>query len=455
MNELTAPERRVYTVAELTREVRGLLEERYEDVWVEGEVSNLRSPSSGHRYFTMKDAEAQLRCVVFKFQEGGLRCDPEDGLKVLVRGRITVYEPRGEYQMVVGYMEPLGLGLLQRDFEKLKARLAEEGLFAEERKRPLPLVPKTIGVVTSPTGAAIQDITSVIQRRFANVHLLVAPVRVQGEGAAEEIAQAIEVLNRRGDVDVLIVGRGGGSLEDLWAFNEEVVARAIFQSKVPVISAVGHETDFTIADFVADLRAPTPSAAAELVVQRKADLERHVRLLARRLLGSIEVEQQARLLGFEALCRRRPLAAPYFMLAPWVQRLDDLRPRLQRASRLTLADKGREVRGLAREVALLSPRATVQRARQRAGTASRHLRGRVETGLKDRSHRFAAAAGRLDALSPLKVLDRGYAVARKLPERSLVRDSAHLEAGDRLLVTLRRGEVEAQVLETHEAEGVG
>ncbi|MEE9519686.1 MAG: exodeoxyribonuclease VII large subunit, partial [bacterium] len=236
MNAIAAPERRVYTVADLTREVRGLLEDRFSDLWIEGEISNLRAPASGHRYFTLKDAEAQLRCVVFKYQEGGLRCEPEDGLKVLVRGQLTVYEPRGDYQLVVGYMEPLGLGLLQQAFEQLKVRLADEGLFDAARKRPLPYLPQTIGVVTSPTGAALRDITTVIQRRFANVHLLVAPVRVQGEGAAQEIASALAALNRRGGLDVLIVSRGGGSLEDLWAFNEEVVARAIAASKVPVIS---------------------------------------------------------------------------------------------------------------------------------------------------------------------------------------------------------------------------
>jgi exodeoxyribonuclease VII large subunit len=445
MHVVSAPERRVLTVSELTREVRGLLEDRYDDLWVEGEISNLRAPVSGHRYFTLKDAEAQIRCVVFKYQDGGLRCEPEDGLKVLLRGRLTVYEPRGEYQLVVGYMEPLGLGLLQRAFEKLKARLSEEGLFDEARKRPLPLVPQAIGVVTSPTGAALRDIVAVIRRRFANVHLLVAPVRVQGEGAAQEISSAIEALNRRGGIDVIIVGRGGGSLEDLWAFNEEAVARSVAASKVPVISAVGHETDYTISDFVADVRAPTPSAAAELVVQRKTDLESHVRLLARRLTSALRADWSVRSQRLEALRRRRPLAAPHYLLTPSAQRLDELRPRLLRSARTLHAERSRSARALGRELALLSPWAALLRMGNRVGGASGNLVGRMQARLQLWSHLLGVASGRLDALSPLKVLERGYAVARLLPERKLVTDAGRLAAGDRLLVTLRRGEVESEV----------
>ena len=448
MNAIAAPERRVYTVADLTREVRDLLEDRFSDLWVEGEVSNLRAPASGHRYFTLKDAEAQLRCVVFKYQEGGLRCEPEDGLKVLVRGQLTVYEPRGDYQLVVGYMEPLGLGLLQRAFEQLKVRLADEGLFDAARKRPLPYLPQTIGVVTSPTGAALRDITTVIQRRFANVHLLVAPVRVQGEGAAQEIASALAALNRRGGLDVLIVSRGGGSLEDLWAFNEEVVARAIAASKVPVISAVGHEIDHTIADFVADVRAPTPSAAAELVVQMKSDLERRLNLLARRLVASAKTERAVRAQMLAALCRRRPLASPYGVVAPAGQRLDELRSRLGRGVRLQLAECENVARALGRELALLAPHYALEERRHLAVEAHRLLRTRISDCLQRFSHRLTVASGRLDALSPLNVLERGYAIARRLPDRRLVTDAAQLREGDGLLVTLRHGEVEAEVQAT-------
>jgi exodeoxyribonuclease VII large subunit len=263
------PERAVLTVSALTIELRAVLEERFPAVWVEGEISNFRLYGSGHAYFTLKDAEAQLRCVLFRNRGRRIKFEPADGLHVMAFGSVEVYAQRGEYQLVVELLEPKGLGALQLAFEQLKARLTLEGLFDPARKRELPRFPRKIGIVTSPSGAAIRDMLRVIGRRFGELHIVIAPAKVQGEGAAEEIAQGLRDLNALGDVDVIIVGRGGGSLEDLWAFNEEVVARAICASKAPVISAVGHEVDFTIADFVADLRAPTPSAAAELVVREK------------------------------------------------------------------------------------------------------------------------------------------------------------------------------------------
>src|ERR1700732_2013337 len=270
------PERRVWKVSELTAGIRELLERAFTDVWVEGEVSNFRPAQSGHLYFTLKDARAQVRCVCFRDQACRLKFHPEDGLQVTVRGSISVYEPRGEYQIYVTNIEPVGLGALQLAFEQLKKKLSEEGLFDEARKKPLPALPRCIGVVTSPIGAAIRDILRVLKRRFPNVHVQLYPVKVQGEGAASEIVQALRYFNRVKTVDVLILARGGGSLEDLWAFNEEVVARAIFASEIAVISGVGHETDFTIADFVADLRAPTPSAAAEIVVRSRVEFERNI-----------------------------------------------------------------------------------------------------------------------------------------------------------------------------------
>ena len=265
------PVRKIYSVSELSQEIRDLFESRFPNVWVTGEVSNLRAAGSGHLYFTLKDDAAQLRAVCFRNQARYLKFKPQDGLAVIARGRLSIYEARGEYQLYVEFLEPAGLGALQLAFEQLKQKLAAEGLFDPARKKPLPTLPHVIGVVTSPTGAVIQDILRVLHRRFRNVNVLIYPVKVQGEGAAQEIAQGIEHFNHKTPVDVLIVARGGGSMEDLWAFNEEVVARAIATSAIPVISAVGHETDFTIADFVADLRAPTPSAAAELVVHRKQD----------------------------------------------------------------------------------------------------------------------------------------------------------------------------------------
>ncbi len=280
-------DRKILTVSRLTALIKGVLEENFEHVWVEGEISNLAMPVSGHLYFTLKDAAAQLRCVMFRASSRALRFKPKDGMGVVVRGRVSLFEPRGEYQLIVEYLEPQGIGALQLAFSQLKERLAKEGLFAEAHKKPIPRLPQRIGVVTSATGAAIHDILNVLNRRFANVEVLIYPVKVQGEGAAREIAQAVKDFNRYGNIDVMIVGRGGGSIEDLWAFNEEVVARAIYHSRIPVISAVGHEVDFTIADFVADLRAPTPSAAAELVVKSKAELDAELDALSHRLRQAI------------------------------------------------------------------------------------------------------------------------------------------------------------------------
>ena len=264
--------KKILTVSELTLEIKHHLEEGFGEIWVEGEISNFRSPSSGHYYFTLKDGKSQIRGVIFRFMGRYLKFEPQDGLAVICRGKISVYEPRGEYQLILDYMEPKGIGALQLAFEQLKEKLEKEGLFDAARKKPLPLLPKKIGIVASPTGAAIRDLLNVIGRRFPNVGILINPVKVQGEGSAQEIASAIYELNTIPEIDVIVVARGGGSLEDLWAFNEEIVARAIDHSSLPVISAVGHEIDFTIADFVADLRAPTPSVAGELVVKDKAEL---------------------------------------------------------------------------------------------------------------------------------------------------------------------------------------
>ncbi|MBI5183344.1 MAG: exodeoxyribonuclease VII large subunit, partial [Nitrospinae bacterium] len=280
--------RHIYTVIELTSLIKEGLERDFYDVWVDGEISNLRVPSSGHIYFTLKDESSQLKVVLFRFHQGSIRFEPTNGMRVIIRGRISVYEPRGEYQLIAEDMEPRGAGALQIAFEQLKERLFKEGLFDKKYKKPIPVLPQRIGIVTSPTGAAIRDILRVIDRRFANIHILIYPVRVQGEGAGKEIAEGIRIMNTIPDIDVLIIGRGGGSLEDLWAFNEEIVARAIFDSNIPIISAVGHEIDYTISDFVADLRAPTPSAAAEMVVKNKESLVQRVDEINMRLIRSLQ-----------------------------------------------------------------------------------------------------------------------------------------------------------------------
>ena len=300
-------ERTILTVSELSERIKIVLEDTFIDLWVEGEISNLRTPASGHSYLTLKDEHSQIRAVLFKMQRRYLRFDPKDGMLVLARGRISLYEPRGEYQLVIDYMEPKGIGALQIAFEQLKVRLAQEGLFDGSRKRPLPMLPRGLGIVTSPTGAVIRDMLQILRRRFANLHICVYPVRVQGDGAAEEVAQGIEVLNRYPGIDVIIVARGGGSLEDLWAFNEETVARAIYVSKVPVISAVGHEIDYTIADFVADVRAPTPSAAAELVIRNKSELHAELQSMAHRLERGMQHRLEALRARLEACQQRRVL----------------------------------------------------------------------------------------------------------------------------------------------------
>ena len=440
-------DKRILTVSRLTSLIRSTLEENFEQVWVEGEISNLSTPSSGHLYFTLKDGGAQLRCVMFKGAAKNLRFRLKDGLSLILRGRITVYEQRGDYQLIAEYAEPLGIGALQLAFEQLKERLAKEGLFDADRKKPLPALPQRIGVVTSPTGAAIHDILTVVNRRFANVQILIAPVRVQGEGAAAEIAAAIDDFNHYGAIDVMIVGRGGGSLEDLWAFNEEVVARAIARSRIPVISAVGHEIDVTIADFVADLRAATPSAAAELVVKSKRELETLVESLSHRLVR--EMAQILRGSRSELDRMSHALRDPTFLLGHLAQRLDDQASRLRMAFSGSLQRQQDRTNAFIRHLRAVNPAVQVERARERVIT----LVARMEKGERrhlDRRHEEAAVlSARLQALSPLETLARGYAVARTMPGHRVVRDGAELVPGELLELILHRGRALCRVEENH------
>jgi len=438
-------ERRVLTVSALTALVRGLLEENFDQVWVEGEISNFASPQSGHCYFTLKDAGAQLRVVMFRGAARALKFTPRDGMRVLVRGRLTLFEPRGEYQLVAEYLEPQGIGGLQLAFIQLKERLAGEGLFAQAHKKEIPTLPQRIGVVTSPTGAAIRDILTVLTRRFANLEILICPVRVQGEGAALEVAGAIDDLNRLGGVDVMIVGRGGGSLEDLWAFNEEVVARAIHRSAVPVISAVGHEVDFTIADFVADLRAATPSAAAELVVRSKQELSAELEALTHRLA----IGQRRRLDRWQAgvAALSRALADPSRVLGHLAQRVDSLEWRLRREADLLLGAHDGRVAALTARLARQSPALTLSRSGERLEALSWRLDHAMGRRLSGAAERLRSASGTLDAVSPLAVLARGYAIARRLPGKGVVRDSRELAQGDRLELTLAAGSALCRVEE--------
>jgi exodeoxyribonuclease VII large subunit len=417
------PERQIWTVKELNARIRETLETGFFDLWVEGEISNLKAAASGHYYFTLKDADAQLRCVLFKMNARYLKFRPEDGLAVLARGRITVYEVRGEYQMIVEHLEARGAGALQLAFEQLKKKLAAEGLFDPARKRPLPRLPRRIGIVTSPRGAVIADMIRILTRRFPGIHLRLYPVRVQGEGAAADIAEGIEYFSRTKWPDVVIVGRGGGSLEDLWAFNEERVARAIASCRVPVISAVGHETDFTIADFAADLRAPTPSAAAELAVQPRAQFEEQVNRLETRLGRGLQYR---------------------VMLAS--QRVDDAEYRMREQVRRRLLEAERRLERLAAGVRTHDPRVRLAAQRQRW----ERLSGSLEPGMRLRLERWKgrveSLAAQLGHLSPLAVLERGYAIVQK-EEGRLVRRAGDTEVGEKLRVTLAEGRLGVDVRE--------
>jgi len=438
-------ERVVCTVGELAMRIKAHLEDQFPAVWVEGEISNLRTPSSGHAYFTLKDDTAQLRCVLFRGRGRRVAFQPEDGMQVLAFGGLDVYLARGEYQLVVELLEPKGVGALQLAFEQLKRRLEAEGLFDAARKRPLPPFPRTIGIVTSPTGAAIRDMLHVIDRRFADLRILITPVRVQGEEAPGEIVAALRDLQAVEDLDVIIVGRGGGSIEDLWAFNDERVARAIAGCRVPVISGVGHETDFTIADFVADLRAPTPSAAAEVVVQEKLQVARALVSLYEALKQAMASRLERDRERVEVLGKRRVLTDAARALRDLYRRVDEL------TSRLTRAVRGSERQATHRlSLARNALRSLNPVARIANGTVLlAQLRGRLASAavhsVKVSQHRFDAAVGRLDSLSPLAVLGRGYSLTRLLPSGVIVRGAAQTRPGDAIEILLHQGAVEARV----------
>jgi exodeoxyribonuclease VII large subunit len=438
------PGRRVFTVSELTRAVKETLEGRFGGLWVEGEISNLRSHTSGHVYFTLKDEEAQIRAVLFRSRVRRVRFEPVDGLHVLAFGRLDVYAVRGEYQLVCEVLEPKGVGALQLAFEQLKARLLAEGLFDAARKRPLPTLPRRVGLVTSPTGAAVRDFLRVVTRRFAGLQVLVCPVRVQGETAAGEIAEALRTLNRLGDLDVIVLARGGGSLEDLWAFNEEAVARAIAASKIPVISAVGHETDVTIADFVADLRAPTPSAAAELVVREKTELARQVATLGTRLARTMR-QRTGRLADRLAdIRRRRVLTDPGRPLRDWARRVDDLGTRLGRAMARHDARARERLDRAARALRPALLAAPVRNQRRLAGQLEGRLRRGVGEATARRRRAVEALAARLDGLSPLACLARGYAIAA-LPSGEVLTRGDRVRIGERVIVRLHEGSLGCRV----------
>jgi len=438
------PERRVYTVSDLTARIRELLAKNFTDVTVQGEISNCRAASSGHYYFTLKDERAQVRCVLFKQQQRGMKFLPEDGIKVTVRGSVSVYEARGEYQIYVESIEPAGRGALQLAFEQLKKRLEAEGLFDAARKKPLPLLPTRIGLITSPTGAAVRDVVRILKRRFHNVHLTLYPVRVQGEGSAPEIVTALEYFSKQRLVDVVLLVRGGGSLEDLWSFNEESVARAIAASVIPVISGVGHETDFTIADFVADVRASTPSAAAELVVQTRREFDKHVMDLRARLEGSLRYRLLELSRRVHALAGRRGFRRPLDLLRQQRQRADELTSRLALGLRARLEGSRKRLHTARLRVASYDFRAKIGVLRLRLQKVSQELGAREERLIRAKRESWERLTLQLQERSPLKVLERGYAIATDAAGKALT-DATQVQIGDAVTIQLHRGRLTSEV----------
>ena len=442
--------KRPYTVEEINRKVRMVLESGVGEVWVEGEISRFLAHGSGHWYFVLKDERAAVNCAMFARNNRRVGFTPKDGMKVRVWAVPTVYEPAGRFQLVVSRMEEAGKGALRERFEKLKAKLAAEGLFDAARKKPLPLLPRTIGVVTSPSGAAIRDIIRVITRRFPHVRILLAPVPVQGEGAAERIARAIDYLDQRGDVDVMIVGRGGGSIEDLWAFNEEVVARAIARACTPVVSAVGHEIDFTIADFVADVRAATPSAAAERVVPEERTLREEIRRLRQRLERALRARLQALRLRLEQAARHEVFREPRAMVWQYRQRIDLLESRMAAALRSAVRLRRKRLERVRPRLAhrlntaVERTRGWIEELRRRAAFAAREAVAR-------RRARVERCRASLRALDPLAVLDRGYSLAYRA-DGTLLRRAADAKIGEPLRLRLAEGEVRAKVTGPESAE---
>jgi exodeoxyribonuclease VII large subunit len=436
--EAQVPVRRIWPVHELVGQIRNFVEQRYADVWVEGEISNFRPAPSGHIYFTLKDADAQLPVVLFRRQALLLRFRPEDGLHVLVRGRVSIYDQRGQMQLVAETMEPVGAGSLQLAFEQLKERLKSEGLFDSARKRPLPPFPRTVGIVTSPTGAVIRDFLNIASRRHSGLNVLLCAASVQGESASAEIVSAIECLNASAMVDVIVVARGGGSLEDLAAFNSERVARAIAASKLPVVSAVGHETDFTIADFVADLRAPTPSAAAELITQAQHRIAEHLAGLNARL------DRAARFQLLQARQRltRVPAARAESRMMTTLhrleQRLDDTNLRMEANVNGQIRERQRHLAELSASVLRHDPRQQVAHARQHFTAGATRMEHAMRRTLHEQQARLNSLHARLHSLSPLAVLERGYALVLDA-EGALVRSMKQVHAGDTFITRLSDG----------------
>ena len=449
------PARKILSVSELTSHIRRLLENQVGTIWVTGEVTNLRAQSSGHIYFTLKDAGSQLSCVLFRAEPVAQRELLEDGQKVLLQGEVTVYEARGQYQLIVRAVELQGVGALQIAFEKLKQKLAAEGLFAAERKRALPEIPQSIGLVTSPTGAAIRDVLHVVRRRNPSLQIVLAPCRVQGDGAAREIAVAIQTLNKFNQslltsaptrkLDLILVTRGGGSLEDLWAFNEEIVARAIFESELPVVSAVGHEIDFTISDFVADLRAATPSAAAEIITEGVFSSCEFVGDVADRMRQLVGQQLAGKVDGLGQLRHRLSRLHPRRRIDDWLQRLDDLHGGMLRCTRQGVRQQSAAFQNLSDRLLRVRPVQLLRQHRELLEQESARLAEQMKYQLRERRIRAEGLEARLRLLSPQQVLARGYSITTDADTGKVLRDAAKVKPGQRLKTRLQKGEVVSKI----------
>lgn len=433
----------ILTISDLNRRIKGTLESQYQTVWVKGEISNFKPHTSGHFYFSLKDANSQINAVMFRGFNARLKFKPENGQEVVVRGRVTVYEPRGNYQIFCELMEPVGLGALQMAFEQLKAKLKAEGLFDPSRKRPLPEMPRTLAVVTSPTGAAIKDMISVLTRRARGLEVTLFPAMVQGTQAPTDLIRALELVKKTGPYDVVIIGRGGGSIEDLWAFNDEGLARAIAACPFPIISAVGHEIDFTIADFVADLRAPTPSAAAELVVKNAADLQEKLKQVWSRLTAQMIKRLQLERKNLVSV--ERGLVDPKRRLIEMVQRVDELSDRLESSTLRLIHQIRQQIEILTHRLG--SPLVRIASERESVTATERALQVAMTGHLRNSQQRLARAADLLQSLSPLQVVARGYAIVKT--QGKVLRSADQVRIGESLEVQLAEGTIEAQVLKVN------
>ncbi|MCG8043402.1 MAG: exodeoxyribonuclease VII large subunit [Candidatus Thiodiazotropha endolucinida] len=438
--------REIFSVSRLVRETRAILEASFPLLWVSGEVSNLAQPASGHIYFSLKDEAAQVRCAMFRMKRQRLRFQPENGQQVLIRAKVSLYEARGEFQLIAEHMEPAGEGALRFAFEQLKQKLAAEGLFDTEQKKPIPVPPKQLGLITSPSGAAVRDLLSVLKRRFPALPVIIYPVQVQGEDAARQIVQMLKLAERRQECDLLILSRGGGSLEDLQAFNEEQVARAIHQLSIPVVTGIGHEIDFTIADFVADRRAATPSAAAELVTPDQLEWQQRLHAVTRRLKQNQQQRLQQLQQHFSALLKRLQIQHPKRRLQQQAQRLDELSDRLSRQFHFNLLQKHQRIDRLHTRLARQTPEQRLKRLMQQTTSLEQRLHRAVTQRLNREQTRFTQLGRDLHNLSPLNTLGRGYAIVSSPTTHAIITDVAEVELGDELQARLHKGSLICQVV---------